>query len=115
MGNEHLQFLEDIRSACENLSEFTRGKTLSDYLESALLRSACERQFEIVGEALNRLLRADPTFASKITDWKRIIDFRNRLVHGYASIDDEVVWGVIEGSLDKLQSEVVQLLNDESR
>jgi uncharacterized protein with HEPN domain len=59
-----------------------------------MLRSAVERQFEIVGEALNRLRLADATLASRIPDLARIVAFRNVLIHGYATIDDRLVWEV---------------------
>ena len=61
-----------------------------------MLRAAVERQFEIIGEALNRLFRLEHDLADRITDGRRIIAFRNILVHAYAQIDNRVVWGVIE-------------------
>ena len=107
-----VQYLSDMARSIAYLTEFTRGKTYNDYAADALLRSAVERQFEIIGEALNQLLRRDPTLASRITNWKRIISFRNRLVHGYATIDDAVVWGVLEENLSTLREEVSGLLDE---
>ena len=75
-----------------------------------MLRSAVERQFEIVGEALNRLSKLDESVASKISDIARIVAFRNILVHAYAQIDDRVVWGVVEANLATLITEVDGLL-----
>ena len=57
-------------------------------------RSAVERQFEIVGEALNQLRRVAPDFAERVPDLPRIVAFRNLLIHGYAAIDDRLVWEV---------------------
>ena len=61
-----------------------------------MLRSAVERQFEIIGEALAQLLRLDPSLRSRKSDAGRIIAFRNRLIHGYASVADDVVWGFLK-------------------
>ena len=75
-----------------------------------LLRSAVERQFEIVGEALCQAIRHDSSVAEQISNSSRIISFRNRLIHGYATISDKVVWGVIETNLPLLTREVNELL-----
>lgn len=74
-----------------------------------MVRSAVERQFEIIGEALNLLRQSNPGLAGRITDASRIIAFRNRLIHGYATVSDDVVWGVIEASLPVLAHEVACL------
>jgi len=75
-----------------------------------MLRAAVERQFEIIGEALRRLLTEDPSTAASISEHARIIAFRNILAHGYADIDDRIVWGIVESNLPSLLSEVDTLL-----
>ena len=80
-----------------------------------MLRSAAERQFEIVGEGVNQLSRIDPDTASRITEFQRIISFRNILIHGYANVDDRVVWGMIEGKLSTLKEDVSALLAEASQ
>jgi uncharacterized protein with HEPN domain len=77
------------------LKAFSMGKSFDDYTSDALLRSAVERQFEIVGEALNNLSKVDAQLASSIPDLRRIVAFRNVLIHGYATIDDALVWQVL--------------------
>jgi uncharacterized protein with HEPN domain len=74
---------------------FIEGKAWGDYQEDVLLRSGVERQFEIIGEALNQLSKAIPEAASQIDDLPRIVAFRNILIHGYAVVDDQVVWQVV--------------------
>lgn len=104
------KYLFDISEACDFIEQFSRGKTFQDYQSDPMLRSAVERQFEIIGEALNRALQHDPSLRSEIHNTSRIIAFRNRLIHGYATISDEVVWGVLESNLPVLCLEVKQLL-----
>jgi uncharacterized protein with HEPN domain len=72
-----------------------------------------ERQFEIVGEALSQLIETFPEVSERITDARRIIAFRNRLIHGYASVADDIVWGIVEGYLPKLKEEIQQLLEED--
>ena len=102
MRLEVKKYLFDIRLAAGRVQEFTAGKTFEDYATDVLLRSAVERQCGIVGEALSQLDKVDPESAVRITDRKRIIAFRNILVHAYAQIDDRVVWGVIRSNLSTL-------------
>ncbi len=75
-----------------------------------MLRSAVERQFEIIGEALNQLLKIAPGTAGEISDYQHIIAFRNILIHGYAEIDNRLVWGVVESKVSILIDEVESLL-----
>ena len=76
------KLLEDIRDAAAFIREAVRGKTLDDYQRERLLRQAIERNFEIIGEAMNRLVQRDPYTAARISKHRRIIDFRNLLTHG---------------------------------
>ena len=69
-----------------------------------------ERQFEVIGEVLNRLVRTDPAVAERISRISRIISFRNVLIHGYDLVDHEVVWDVIETHLPCLREQVQALL-----
>ena len=108
------KYLFDIGQACDLLIQFTKGKTFSDYTGDALLRSAVERQFEVIGEALSQALQVEPNLAQRISDTRRIIAFRNRLIHGYASVSDELVWGVLEANLPTLRREVQALLDEVS-
>ena len=106
------KYLYDILQACDLLVRFTEGKTFADYAADALLRSGVERQFGVVGEALAQALRVDPGLAERIAGTRRIIAFRNRLVHGYASVVDEVVWGILETNVPALRRDVARLLEE---
>ena len=102
----------DIAQACELLIQFTEGRTFQEYSNDALLQSGVERQFEIIGEALNQALRFDPSLAVRISDSRRIIAFRNLLIHAYGSVSDEVVWGIVETNLPNLRLEVTAILRE---
>jgi uncharacterized protein with HEPN domain len=93
------KLLEDIRDAAAFVRQITAKKTLDDYRSDRLLRQAVERNFEIVGEAVGRLAKADPVTSAKITQHAQIIAFRNVLTHGYDLIDDDKVWTVIRQDL----------------
>jgi uncharacterized protein with HEPN domain len=110
MRLEVCKHLEDVRQAVELILQFAAGESLEDYRSDALLRSAVERQFEIIGEALNRLDKTDPSTADLISEKKQTIAFRNILIHGYDMVDSQVVWNVVKGDLPRLHSEVVSLL-----
>jgi uncharacterized protein with HEPN domain len=110
MQLEALKHLFDMQRACRLPAEFIADKTFSDDSVDALLRSAVERQLTIVGEALNRLMKIEPTAASSIADARQILAFRNILVHGYDIVRDEVVWGILEADLPPLIRDVDTLL-----
>ena len=113
MKPEAHKYLYDIRRAAELLTEFTAGKTLADYQRDAMLRAAVERQFEVIGEATARLAKVDQGLAARIGDYRRIVAFRNILIHGYAEVDDRLVWDVVEAKLPKLRRDVDALLKEE--
>ena len=112
MQPESGKYLYDIREACRLIASFTHGKDLENYLADPMLRSAVERQFEIIGEAISHLLKIDPDITPAIPDHRRIIAFRNILIHGYASIQHDTVWGVVELDLPILVDSIDKLLGE---
>jgi uncharacterized protein with HEPN domain len=94
MRPESQKYLWDALQAGERVARFVEKKQFSDYEADELLRSAVERQFEIIGEALSQLHKIDPSSAAAIPELRRIIAFRNILVHGYALVDDRLVWAL---------------------
>ncbi len=79
-----------------------------------MLRSAVERQFQIIGEAFNKLSRVDPGTAARILDLPRIVAFRNVLVHGCAVVDNELVWEVATQRVPQLAVILDQLLSEDA-
>jgi uncharacterized protein with HEPN domain len=110
MRRDPRTYLWDALRAVELLAEFSNGKAFTDYVADAMLRSAVERQFEIVGEALNNLSKVSPELAAAIPDLPRIVAFRNILIHGYASVDDALVWQVLTEKRPQLEQRLHQLL-----
>ena len=106
------KWLQDILEACDLIQTATAGRALADYETDRVLRSAIERKFEIIGEALNRIRQNDPALAERIPDNRAIIGFRNLLIHGYDSIDHSRVWAVIQKDAPQLQGLVAQLLKE---
>ena len=112
MRLESKKYLYDMRRAADLLTEFTSNKSFVDYEQDAMLRAAVERQFEIIGEAMTKLARADSAVVARIGGYRRIISFRNVLIHGYADVDDRLVWDVVDTSLPTLVQEIATLLDD---
>lgn len=107
------KYLWDARRAAERIGRFTDGKSFDDYVNDELLRAGVERQFEIIGEALNQLCKADAETADQIPDLARIVAFRNILIHGYASVDNRLVWGVVKSQLQSLIDTLEELLTED--
>ena len=114
MPRDARKYLFGIAEASKLVSEFVAGRTLDDYLKSALLQSGVERQFEIIGEAIGQLAKVDQQLVSRITDYQKIVSFRNVQIHGYADVDDELVWDIVETRLHVLREEVEKLITDRS-
>lgn len=113
MHPDAVKLLWDAHQAAQRVSRFVSGRTYADYEGDEILRSAVERQFEILGEALNRLSKIDAATAALLPDLARAVAFRNVLIHGYASIDSQIVWGVVQGSLPALLAALRLLLPGE--
>jgi uncharacterized protein with HEPN domain len=109
MQLEARKYVFDIERAARAIASFTAGKTLDDYLADPLLRSGVERQFEIAGEAVNKLAKFSLETAQKITDYRKLIAFRNVLIHGYAEVDDRLVWDLVQSKLPHLLADLAAL------
>ena len=109
MNNEFKKFLFDIQVSIESIENFLEEtRDFNIYKSNKMLRRAVEREFEIIGEALNSLDKLDPNI--EISSKRQIIGMRNRVIHGYDKIDDEIIWGTIVRHIPVLKSEVANLL-----
>lgn len=102
--------LLDALDAAQAIQAFVAGRTEEDYGKDRLLRSAVDREFEVVGEALNRLRRDDEGVAARIPDLAEIIGFRNVLIHGYDIVDRSAVWKAISVEIPPLVASINTLL-----
>lgn len=102
MQHDPRKYLHDIISSIENIQTFVGSNDYDTYVSNQLIRSAVERQFEIVGEALNRISRHAPELSDQIPKLRDIVDFRNVLAHGYDIVDHEIVWDILQNHLPEL-------------
>jgi uncharacterized protein with HEPN domain len=106
MPPETKKFLYDVLQACKAISAFTKGKTLQNYNDDLLLQSGVERQLMIIGEALSQADKLDPNLRETITDIRQIINLRNVIVHGYATVENETIWGILQLYIPILHQQV---------
>ena len=110
MDNDIKAWLYDILNAIMEIESFFNEtpKEFAKYQTDLRTKRAVERNIEIIGEALSRILKQDETIA--ITNSRKIIDTRNRIIHGYDSVSDDVIWGIIIRHLPVLKIEIEILL-----
>lgn len=109
MQLEIKKYLFDIQESIESIENYLGDKRdFTIYLADKMLRRAVEREFEIIGEAMNRIEKLD--FSIEISSKRQIISMRNRVIHGYDKIDNEIVWGIIVRHLPTLKKEIEDLL-----
>ncbi|MEZ4705838.1 MAG: HepT-like ribonuclease domain-containing protein [Caldilineaceae bacterium] len=109
MNNQARKRIYDAIQACLAIEEFTDSVDFPGYLANAMMRSAVERQIEIIGEALNLALQADSSLEDTLPEAYKIIGMRNRIIHGYDSVDDMIVWDVVQTKIAALRSQLEQL------
>lgn len=104
------KYLFDIRESIDSIEKYLGDKRdFKVYMADKMLRRAIEREFEIIGEAMSRIEKLDSSI--NITSKNRIINMRNRVIHGYDKIDNEIIWGTIIRHLPTLKVEIETILN----
>lgn len=104
-------YLADILVSIERIESFFDGVPMryENYLTDWKLRLAVERSIEIIGEAMNRITKIDPEIP--ITHARAIVGTRNRIIHAYDAISDDIIWSIVVNHLSKLKEEVTALMN----
>lgn len=104
--------LEDINEAIEYILEDSSGISFESFMNDRRRRQAVERNFEIMGEAVNRLYRHAPALAEQITASRKVVNFRNALAHGYDTIDYSTVWEIIHQFLPVTHQEIEEVIRE---
>ena len=112
MDKEVKTWLFDILNAILEIESFVldQPKEFDEFKKDLRTRRAIERNIEIIGEALSRIISAEGNLA--ISNARKIVDTRNRIIHGYDSVSDEIIWGILTQHLPKLKIEVEKLLEE---
>jgi len=110
MDNEIKTWLYDILNAIAEIDSFftDRPMLFANYQADLRTKRAVERNIEIIGEAMNRIMKKDSTI--QITNSRKLVDVRNRIIHGYDSVSDDIIWGIVVRHLPVLRNEIENLL-----
>ncbi len=112
MENDTKTWLSDIKQAIIEIYSFLPAKkNYLSFKKDLKSKRAIERNIEIIGEAVNRIIKKDPDF--EISNARRIIDTRNRIIHGYDSVSDEIIWSIVVKELPGLEDEIENLLAEQ--
>ena len=113
MTNETRQRLLDVLLSCGAIDRYTAGLDFASYERDRMLRDAVERRLGIIGEALSRAAVLEPLLVDQIPELRQIVGVRNRVIHGYDAVDDEIVWDIVRNKLPRLQARVAELLGED--
>jgi uncharacterized protein with HEPN domain len=109
MQEEVRVWLSDINKAIDEIDSFLPGpRVFEEFQKDIKTKRAIERNIEIIGEAMGRLLKVVPNIS--ISDSRKIVDTRNRIIHGYDSVSDDVIWSIVMRYLPVLRKEVNELM-----
>ncbi len=109
MDNKINKLLFDIKTSIDAIDDFLgENKSFAEYTSNKMLRNAVERNLEIIGEATNKILAIDDNI--KISNARRIVDTRNKIIHGYDEIEDTSIWVIVVNHLPILKIEIEALL-----
>lgn len=112
MESEIKTWLSDIREAIREINQFLPEKRdFTEFQKDLKTKRAIERNIEIIGEAVNRILQVDSGVS--ISSARKIVDTRNRIIHGYDSVSEEIIWAIVIRDLPLLEKEVDSLLKEE--
>ncbi|OFX23119.1 MAG: hypothetical protein A2033_02170 [Bacteroidetes bacterium GWA2_31_9] len=113
MTDEIKKYLHDIRASISAINDYLgNDRNFFNFQNNRMMKKAIEREFEIIGEAVNKALKIDKNIS--ITSSRKIVDLRNYLAHAYDTVDYSTLWAIISKHLPKLEIEINNLLNAEN-
>ncbi|MDX6443676.1 MAG: hypothetical protein QOH71_750 [Blastocatellia bacterium] len=112
MNVETKRRLLDALEACQAIQQFSAGIDFNAFLADEMRQAALERKFEILGEALNRAEQSDPELGDRLPELRRIIGMRNRIIHGYDAVDEEILWDAVQFKIPLLTEQVLVALRE---
>ncbi len=112
MDENILKYLEDVRLACEDVEQFFTGypNRYDVFANDRMMIRAVERSVEIMGEAINRILKREPDF--NLPNARAIVQTRNRVIHSYEKVENEFLWGLVKRHIPKLKTDVENILSE---
>ncbi|MDD3049969.1 MAG: DUF86 domain-containing protein [Candidatus Cloacimonetes bacterium] len=111
MEKEVQTWLEDIKQSIDEIEEFLpERRDFLEFKKDLKTRKAIERNIEIIGEAVNRILNINQEI--NITNARKIVDTRNRIIHGYDTVSEDIIWAIVSNDLKKLRQEIINLLKE---
>lgn len=112
MDEDILKYLEDVRIACEDVETFLSNypKRFDVFANDRLMISAVERKVEIMGEAINRIMKRNAEFP--LPNARAIIATRNRIIHSYEKVEPEFLWGLVLRHIPNLKNDIIRILSE---
>ncbi len=112
MKREIKKYLFDIKTSIDSIFDYLgEERNFFEYQNNKLLRRGIEREIEIIGEAMNKILKIDSSI--NIQNARQIVDTRNWVIHGYDKVDDVIIWGIVSNHLPKLKAEIDAYLDQD--
>ena len=117
MDDRILKWLYDIKFAIAEIDSYfvTSEKLFVKYKKNTMLKRAVERDLEIIGEAVNRIIKKDSIYVEKISNSQAIIGLRNHVIHSYDNISDENIWSILISHIPTLKVDIERLIEENSQ
>jgi len=112
MDEKLKKWLYDVLKSIEEIEDYASqaNRNFIRFKENKMMKRAIERNLEILGEAVNRILQVDESI--EITDARKIVGLRNNIIHSYETVSDEIIWSIVIKHIPKLKKEITKLIQE---